>query len=155
MVPHYVFLNPDGLRPFGLGVIVQAPTGVMYGNQCDGHLNEMRWAEGFFVPLHSVDLSLDPDDDEVFNVEHALFDFFKKGFRGHPYMREVWTPSHFERLALLVSRVPMWHATHPDQVLGERLHLALDRERLDEVTEAWVPVLTPYGPGILVFENCD
>jgi hypothetical protein len=33
--------------------------------------------------------------------------------------------------------------------------LRLDRSRFNEITEAWVPVQTPHGPGVLCFENCD
>ncbi|MGW2742114.1 DUF6210 family protein [Streptomyces sp. NPDC001450] len=33
--------------------------------------------------------------------------------------------------------------------------LALDETRLAEVDEAWVPVVTPDGPGVLVRENSD
>ncbi|MCY1042984.1 DUF6210 family protein [Corallococcus sp. bb12-1] len=154
MTPHYVFLNPDGSRPFGLAVIVQAPTGVVYGHQCDGLRNSERTAEGFLVLLHSTDTSPDPEVDELFDVEKALIAFFAKEFGGNPYVREDWSAWRFEHLAALVSRVPMWR-TQLHENSDERLHLALDRERLDEVTEAWVPVLTPYGPGILVFDNCD
>jgi hypothetical protein len=33
--------------------------------------------------------------------------------------------------------------------------LVLDESRLSEVDEAWVTVVTPDGPGILVWENAD
>ena len=33
--------------------------------------------------------------------------------------------------------------------------LFLDEDRVDQIVEAWIPVLTPYGPGILMWENCD
>ena len=34
-------------------------------------------------------------------------------------------------------------------------HLVLDESRLSEADEAWVPVMTPDGPGVLVRENSD
>ncbi|MGW9028169.1 DUF6210 family protein [Streptomyces sp. NPDC055722] len=33
--------------------------------------------------------------------------------------------------------------------------LVLDESRLAEIDEAWVPVVTPDGPGVLVWENSD
>ncbi|WP_328753160.1 DUF6210 family protein [Streptomyces sp. NBC_00285] len=33
--------------------------------------------------------------------------------------------------------------------------LLLDESRLAEADEAWVPVLTPDGPGVLTWENSD
>jgi hypothetical protein len=37
----------------------------------------------------------------------------------------------------------------------ERAFLDLDRSRLEELTEAWIPVRSAYGPGVLVFANSD
>lgn len=31
----------------------------------------------------------------------------------------------------------------------------LDIIILDEITEAWVPVISPYGQAILIWKNCD
>ncbi|WUO43891.1 DUF6210 family protein [Streptomyces sp. NBC_00285] len=33
--------------------------------------------------------------------------------------------------------------------------MLLDESRLAEADEAWVPVLTPDGPGVLTWENSD
>jgi hypothetical protein len=146
---HYVLLNPDGVSTFGLAVIVKATTGVVYGNECDGLSADLRKQEGFLVPVHSVDVRSDGDE---LNVERALRAFFEDEFKGHPYDRELWTPVRTDRLAELVSRVPMWRTSeHLER--DDRLYLALDRDQLEEATEAWVPVLTPHGPGVLVFEN--
>ena len=59
-----------------------------------------------------------------------------------------------ERLAALVATVPYWQCSL-DVVGDRRLPLALDRSRIDEICEAWVPVVTPDGPGILLYGNCD
>ena len=147
---HYVFLYPDG-GPQGLAVIVHAKTGVVYANQCDGRATDLRRVEGFFIPLRAHDAA--PDEANGFNVEAALTAFFDAEFRGHPYRREEWTHQRIDRLAGLVARVPIWLTESEGE--DKRLYLALDITRIDEATEAWVPVRTPYGPGTLVFENCD
>jgi hypothetical protein len=33
--------------------------------------------------------------------------------------------------------------------------LILDESRLDEIDEAWVPVTSPDGPSVLIWENSD
>ena len=61
-----------------------------------------------------------------------------------------------ERLAQLrdlVGSVPFW--THDDGGADVRAPLELDESRLGELAEAWVPVRTPDGPGVLMWNNCD
>lgn len=65
-----------------------------------------------------------------------------------------WTLQLVERLDEIVSRAPMWK-TVPGVGTDEMLHFSLDRSRIGQAAEAWVPVLTHYGPGILVSDNCD
>lgn len=144
----HVMLDPDGTTPLGLAVIVHAQTGVVYETQCDGLATDHRRVEGFLVPLGSRDA-----DQDVFHVEEALAAFFAAEFKGHPYVRELWTHERVARLAELVKRVPMWRTTPEGE--DQRLHLTLDEAQLGEATEAWLPVLTPYGAGTLVFDNCD
>jgi hypothetical protein len=33
--------------------------------------------------------------------------------------------------------------------------LRIDPARIDEIAEAWIPVETPDGPGVLLYKNCD
>ncbi|AGC44980.1 hypothetical protein MYSTI_03674 [Myxococcus stipitatus DSM 14675] len=152
MATHNVFLDPAGTSPFGLAVIVLAPTGVTYEHQCEGLMTSTRAAEGFLVPVPSNDY--DPEANEAFDVEGALLGFFHKEFRGNPPPLEEWRQGQVESLAQVVSRVPFW-STPTGSAPSELLHLSLDLDRIAEATEAWVPVTTPYGPGILVFQNCD
>jgi hypothetical protein len=42
-----------------------------------------------------------------------------------------------------------------DRDLEQPRTSGFDDERLKELTEGWVPVVTPMGKGILLFENCD
>lgn len=152
MASFNVFLDPAETHPFGLAVIVLGPTGVTYENQCGGFLTETRSAEGFLVLVPSIDF--DPEASEAFDVEGALLTFFHREFRGNLPAPEEWSQTQLADLANIVSRIPFW-VTPSGVVPAALMHLSLDRDRLAELTEAWVPVTTPYGPGILVFANCD
>jgi integrase len=50
-------------------------------------------------------------------------------------------------------RVPYSARQGPEHILRRRLRL--DDGRLDDLDEAWVPVLTSDGPGVLVWPNSD
>ena len=142
---HYVTLNPDGSQPVNLAVIVLAKTGVTYQAQCGGLATEERSAEGFLVPVERR--CLDGSDLQV-----ELESFFKTKFGGHSYDRQFWSADVVRRLSELVSQVVMWHST-PET--DSRSNIELDAAQIEQATEAWLPVKTPYGPGILVFENGD
>jgi hypothetical protein len=152
----YVSLNPDGTAPFGLAVIVHAKTGVVYANQCAGFATEIREAEGFLVPVGCTDPSL--EDDQT-NIENAIDSFFKQRFRHYPppHAGEEWTPGLVDELGALIGRIVVWRTGRDDEPTEptERTYLALDRSRLAELTEAWIPVVTPYGAGTLVTDNSD
>ena len=34
-------------------------------------------------------------------------------------------------------------------------YLALDTSRIQECIEAWIPAISPYGPGIIILDNSD
>ena len=138
-MPH-VFLNPDGTQQSCAFVVVQHPTGIMYGHQCAGVLTDCRSIEGFLIPVGGPELSTD------------LSSWFVTQWRGNGYGID-WTTDLMESLSELVSTIPCWF-TFDD---GEDRHefLQLDKDRIVECVEAWVPVLTPYGPGVLLFENSD
>ena len=133
-----VFLDPDGTQDRQLHVVVESPTGVEYRSQCAGLACEERAAEGFLIPLGQA---------ERVTGFSAFF------AAGPPDARPAEPGAErAERLRQLVGRVVCWRT----EAEGDhRERLALDEERLDECVEAWVPVRTPYGPGILVFPNSD
>jgi len=55
-----------------------------------------------------------------------------------------------------VSRVLSEAHTESSTQLGHpEVRIELDESRSDEIDEAWVPVTTPDGPGILTWENSD
>jgi Family of unknown function (DUF6210) len=138
----YVFLNPDGAEDFGLQVIVEHPTGVVYAHQCAGYLTELMAVEGFLIPIGGPDAA------------RRIYGWFWQAFEGTGYAPDGWTKERIDQLASLVAEIPCW-LTHADGKRDERRFLELDRGRIGECVEAWIPVATPYGPGILVVENSD
>ena len=141
----HIVLDPDGTQPFGLAVIVRWNTGITYAHQCAGLANDERTIEGFAVPLGSE------------RAAAAFTEFFERyhGWTPGPWLRGVeWKEQDLQELGHLVSTVTLWRT--PREYVGtQRAFLELDRDRLDELTEAWVPVRTVYGPGVLVFPNSD
>lgn len=155
MTKRFVFLDPDDtIDSDWLGVIVEAPMGVVYANQCGGTATETRQCEGFFVPLSTV--AIDAEQPRVTAAElSAPF----HGRRGSCHwdlacgMARL-PPDKLEQLKVAVERIPFWYSDEKD--VDHRAALRLDSSRLEEVAEAWVPVLLPEGStGILVWKNCD
>lgn len=142
----YVFLDPDGtLDDEWIHAIVEAPTGIMYGQQYGGTANLEGWAEGYLVPLSSADSLAE------------LTDIFERALRGTgaawPF---EWPPDLLERLRRAVNRTWFWPSGGTTELSAEtRERLVLDESRMQLLDEAWVPVLTPDGPGILVWLNSD
>jgi hypothetical protein len=33
--------------------------------------------------------------------------------------------------------------------------MTIDKDRIDQIAEAWIPVETTDGPGVLLYQNCD
>jgi hypothetical protein len=140
-MPH-IFLNPDGTQEEALYLLVEQTTGVMYAHQCAGYLTQTRVAEGFLIPLGGS------------KAAHPFREWFWKTFHGNSYESATqWSKLKLAELNELVSQVVCWRTDESNQ--EELLFLALDEERLPECTEGWVPVKTPYGSGILIFDNCD
>lgn len=139
----YVFFDPDGSQGAGVVVVVQAPTGVIYASQVGGGANEERCVEGFAIPLfHSQHLK-------------SLVSFFGR-YGGNPptlgASSATWNDLDLKALAEVVGQMPLWHTS---RTKDEPAFLEFDRARLPELTEGWIPVITPYGPGILMHQNGD
>ena len=106
-------------------------------------MNEVRVAEGFLIPLGGPEAA------------KPLIDWFWKTFRGNSYQPMAeWTEIRIAELRALVSSIACWWTVR-DGTQDERRFLQLDEARMMECIEGWVPVQTPYGPGILLFENSD
>ena len=138
----HVFLNPDGTQPFGVIAIIAAPTGVTYSSQCAGTSNENRSIEGFVIPVAGEEQA-----DEI----HG---WFWKRFHGNSNSRDIeWSESLTNELGKLIRTIPIWSTGHDEN--DERHFLSLDENRIHECAEAWIPVSTPYGIGILTLRNSD
>ncbi len=136
-----VFVNPSAflLHPW-MAVICEAHTGVRYTNQAGGVQCLPKTTEGYYVPVF---------DGQALAELRAVFedDLQEQGARGGP---EVLKP-YIERIREAVSLVRMDSSTGgPSEA-----HLKLDDSRLAEADEAWIPVITPDGPGVLIWENSD
>lgn len=148
----YIFLDPDGTQEFGLLVVVAAGTGVTYAHQCGGLATETRELEGFLVPVGGPAAS------------RRLREFFRRRFRGNPpWLGEgpdampgaAWPSADLEELQALVGEIAFWKTSRHGDGEDRQAFLELDTARCSDLTEAWVPVKTVYGPGVLVFENSD
>lgn len=125
----------------GLGcVIVRRRTGVSYQQQYGGTRCLQGIVEGYLVP---VDLSgIAEDLNALFVDELGGSGLGVAGSRPTELL---------DRLGQLASRVVMAASDKE----GVEASLRLDPGRHHEIDEAWLPVLTPDGPGVLVWQNSD
>jgi len=147
----FVFLDPDGTLPDWLFLVVRRSTGIVYGTQCAGVAVEQRLVEGYLVPLGGFKFDVDEDLIEL--------DPFRDVFHQDGNCQWSWTgaalpPERRIMLDRLVEAIPYWRC----EVTGatsEKTPLRIDAARIDEIAEAWIPVETPDGPGVLLYKNCD
>lgn len=139
-----VLLDPDGTwpRPWTF-VTVHAPTGVWYAHQYGGTANRQAHTEGYLVPVDGRPALADLQELFVRQLRGA-------GIRGGGV--EV-SGQLLTRVRAAVSRIRYWSGSQDDQ--HTPMPLQLDDSRVAELDEAWVPVLTPDGPGVLVWSNSD
>jgi uncharacterized protein DUF6210 len=138
-----VVLDPNGCGA-DLGwmfVIVAAPTGVVYLNQSGGYSCAQYEQEGYLIPL--LGAGLDEELKEIFVGE----------LRGWGTRGLTWPVELLDRLRTAVASFAVYACDRHDDLYPTPL--VLDESRLDEVAEAWLPVVTPDGPGVLVWENSD
>lgn len=143
MIRKVVAIDPDGTQDWGLFVILDARTSTMYEVQCGGPSTLQRSAEGLLVPV----------GDAI--AARPLREFFADAFRGNPPPAggSEWSEAQLDEVAGIVGRVPYW--SRRDDGSDRRSMLKLNRERVSEMTEAWIPVETSDGAGILIFKNSD
>lgn len=137
----YVFLDPDGTaESTWLFVVVSEETGVVYQQQYGGTACRQGQVEGFLVPVAgSATLP-------------GLRDLFERHFRGAGTWNHPWPDAEREVLRRLVGEIVYWAC---DGSTEEPCCLRLDEGRIREADEAWVPVVTPDGPGVLLWPNSD
>jgi hypothetical protein len=136
----FVFLDPAGMAGGWLYVVVEAQTGVLYQQQYGGTACRQGQVEGFLVPIAGAD-ALD-----------ALRQLFEKDFRGAGTWNYPWLNEERNRLRQIIGGISYWacdgHSEEPHP-------LRLDESRIRDADEAWIPVITPDGPGVLVWFNSD
>jgi hypothetical protein len=107
-----------------------------------GARNEIRRTEGYLVDVGPA--SSCKRLREWFRLNHpgGLFD-------------AVGNPQFREELSALVNDVKVWVETEAESFDVVPRSLELDESRLDELLEAWIPVTSPLGTGILIHKNRD
>lgn len=138
----YVFLDPDGTGTDQgwMFVVVAAPTGVVYQNQGGGYGCIPYEQEGYLIPVFGRGL-----DDELKQI-------FVRELKGWGSRGLDWPEELLARFRRAVA-VHVYGSANRDDTWPSPL--VLDESRLAEADEAWVPVLTPDGPGFLAWENSD
>lgn len=122
-------------------VVVAAPTGVIYENQGGGTSCMQYEQEGYLLPLYGT--GLDDGLNEVFVGE----------LKGSGARRLDWPQNLLDRLREEVADLHVYGSANRDAIWPAPL--ALDESRLAEIDEAWVPVLSPDGPGFLAWQDSD
>jgi Family of unknown function (DUF6210) len=140
----YIDFNARDESPFVLGMIVSAPTGVVYANQCGGLHTLWKEMEGYLVVLGGA------------RAAEPFISFFDKRFDGNPPVdADGWTAWDLESIDELILANVRYFATTAGGESDEEIPVVLDRELVDELTEAWIPVRVGDGMGALVFANSD
>nr|AGS49334.1 hypothetical protein [uncultured bacterium esnapd2] len=130
-----VDFNPHDAVPEVLCLIVPAPTGIVYENQCGGLACVQKSLEGYLV---------------VVGRATPFTDFFAR-FAGYPPV--TWAVEDLDQLQRLVRETVAYFV--PDGDSDARVMLSLDFDRLDDLTEAWIPVRAGDQAAVLVFANSD
>lgn len=138
----------DGDQPEDwLLLVVCAPTGVTYEQQYGGYLCNHAKVEGFLVPVCQP---------EVLAKLREAFADPRLGGRGI-LGTQGWAENQVEDFIGLVEGIVnmIGYRTTSEEPPMEVPVVALDRGRLSELDEAWVPVRTPDGPGYVAWVNSD
>lgn len=134
--PRYVFIDPDGTGGDWTHVVVEAPTGVFYQQEYGGTSRRQGQAEGYLVPMSGESGAID--------ALAAVFEPFRGGGAGD----HAWAGAELAALRSAVGAVRFWSCDGT----AETPHLLrLDETRLSEADEAWLPVHTPDGAGLLMW----
>lgn len=135
-----IFLDPVETQPEWLSVVIEASTGIIYHQQYGGTACAQGEIEGYLVPLsHGDTLST---LRSIFEVELGGTGVGRRAFE--------WPGDLYERLRAAVEGTEFWPADDGNPEL-----LRIDESRHSELDEAWIPIVTSDGPGVLVWKNSD
>ncbi|MET9226436.1 DUF6210 family protein [Lentzea sp. NPDC003310] len=144
----YVSLNLDDTSGDWLYVVIEAETGVHYLLQYGGTACRQGDVQGYLVPLEEVSAEL-----------QALCTLFEVDYGGAGKWNHGWPEEERVKLREIVDTIEynqvVRYGAAPHEYHEEQHPLRLDESRMREADEAWIPVITPDGPGILVWCNSD
>jgi hypothetical protein len=146
----FVFLDPDGTLESWLAVVVGSQTGVVYATQCEGVATKQRFVEGYLVLLGGS--KYDPDGGMI-DPAPLTEVFHKDGACIWSWQGRELPGERFAKLDKLIEEIPYWRCGLDGS--DDKCHLRIDKDRVEQVAEAWIPVETPDGPGVLLYKNCD
>lgn len=128
-------------------LVVSAPTGVTSEQQYGGYLCNQAKVEGFLVPVCQP---------QILTRLRQTFADPRLGGRGI-LGTQGWPEEEVQNFLRNVESIVrgIGYRTTSDDPPTEEPVVALDRARLDELDEAWVPVRTPDGPGYVAWVNSD
>lgn len=145
MQKKYIFIDPDGTFDNWIYLLVENQTNIVYSSQCNGTDNEIRYLEGFLIPIggdvYDVGMNQKIDIDRFVNIFKKKSKFQTNNF-------------NIEELKKIIENITIWYS---EEIDGNdvRNYLMLNESRINEAVEAWIPVLTPWGDGVLVWKNSD
>ena len=161
----FVFLDPDGTLDSWLAVVVRSKSGVVYANQCEGVATKQRLVEGYLVLLGGWKYEV---DGGVIDPTLLTEIFHRDGACMWRWVGRELPSERFAELNKLIDEIPYWRCGleggigtlrgKTDECIERtdaRLHLRIDTNRAEQIAEAWIPVETPDGPGVLLYKNCD
>ena len=135
-----VVVDPDGTAPDWADVIIEEPTGVVYQHQYGGTANRQGELEGYLVPVDGTAVRAQLDDLFVRRLRRV-------GSRG-----KLLEPDLLTKVREAVEMIRFWPGAQESPGVEQ---LRVDDDRLDEMDEAWVPVITGNGRGVLIWPNSD
>jgi len=144
----YVFLDFEALR---LCVVVAAETAVVYQQQYGGTACMQGQVEGYLLPVHGGPAS------HCGEALAMLREIFERDLGGAGWRGGALPGPLMARLRGAVEKIAVEQSgqTAGDLLSREHKPLVLDESRLGEMDEARIPVITPDGPGLLVWNNSD
>lgn len=122
-------------------LLIEAPTGVRYVQQCGGVRCDLQSVEGYLVPIST-------------ELTRELWAELTKLWTDREYCD--FRPNEAAHAVALVESVEAWVPTGkplPDDIACERL--AFDQSRANRAQEAWVPVIAGGRRAWLIWENSD
>lgn len=151
-------------------LIIQAPTGILYGNQVNGCSCEFKTIEGCILPVTL-------DHEYYFNPSWWYYQYgYTKGVsKIYNQIQDVlknhdYSTMNIADLMLLIDRnlrygsangnnqdLKSWDEwKHFVEFIEEECeHIDLEVKQTSRQVEAWIQVCTKHGDGILTWENCD